>query len=318
VSATGAGVERFADAGRGVRLCYEELVAADAPADAPVVLLVRGLGLDLSWWRDDFCAALAARGFRVVRFDNRDVGRSSALRGPGVSALGFLRRRADPVYTLGDMADDAAGLIAALAPAGGGVHVVGASLGAFVAQELAIRHPGRTLSLTSIMGRPGDGRTGKVSRRMIPEFLRSGPSDPAGATEHLVKSFHRIGSRRRTAEDDADVRAVMTRSLAREQGDGSGSGRQLAAILAERDRTADLRALRLPALVVHGLHDKVVLPSGGRATAAAIPGAELLEIPDMGHDLARWTWPAVLDGIERTARRAAATGQAGQAGLPSR
>ncbi len=139
---------------------------------------------------------------------------------------------------------------------------------------------------------------------MIPEFLRSGPSDPAGATEHLVKTFHRIGSRGRTAEDDEDVRVAMRRSLAREAGDGSGSGRQLAAILAERDRTADLGALGMPALVIHGLHDRVVLPSGGRATAAAIPTAELLEIPDMGHDLARWTWPTVLDGIQRTVARA--------------
>jgi pimeloyl-ACP methyl ester carboxylesterase len=297
--------ERFADVGRGVRLCFEELRAPGVGDDAPLVLLVMGLGLDLSWWRDDFCADLAGRGFRVVRFDNRDVGRSTAMRGPGVSALGFLRRRAEPSYTLGDMADDAAGLIGALA-GDAGAHVVGVSLGSFVAQEIAIRHPSLTLSLTSIMGRPGDGRTGKVSRRMIPEFLRSGPRDPAGATEHLVKSFHRIGSRGRTAEDDEDVRLVMRRSLRREEGDGSGSGRQLAAILAERDRTADLGALTMPALVIHGLHDRVVLPSGGRAPAAAIPGAELLEIPDMGHDLARWTWPAVLDGIERTARRAGA------------
>ncbi len=302
--------ERFADVGRDVRLCYEEL---GSPTD-PLVLLVMGLGLDLSWWRDDFCADLAGRGFRVVRFDNRDVGRSTALRGPGVSALGFLRRRADPTYTLGDMADDTAGLIAALEPVGGGAHVVGVSLGSFVAQEVAIRHPALTLSLTSIMGRPGDGRTGKVSRRMIPEFLRSGPRDADGAVEHLVRTFHRIGSKRRTAEDDEDVRTVMRRSLAREAGDGSGSGRQLAAILAERDRTADLGRLTMPALVVHGLHDRVVLPSGGRATAAAIPDAELLEIPDMGHDLARWTWPAVLDGIERVARRAEAGARASSPG----
>jgi pimeloyl-ACP methyl ester carboxylesterase len=287
------------DVGRGIRLAYEE---TGDPA-APLVLLVMGLGLDLCWWREDFCAELAGRGFRVVRFDNRDVGRSTHVGGPGVSALGFLRRRARATYTLGDMADDAAGLVAALDPRG--AHVVGVSLGSFIAQEVAIRHPGRTLSLASIMGRPGDGRTGRVSRRMIPEFLRSGPRDPDGAIEHLVRSFHRIGSRHRTRQDDEDVRVAMRRSLARETGDGTGAGRQLAAILAERDRTADLGALRMPALVVHGLHDRVVLPSGGRATAAAIPGSELLELPDMGHDLARWTWPAVLDGIERTARRAA-------------
>ncbi|WP_354700723.1 Aclacinomycin methylesterase RdmC [Paraconexibacter sp. AEG42_29] len=291
--------EQRVDVGRGISLCYEEL----GTPDGPLVVLVMGLGLDLCWWRDDFCADLGARGFRVVRFDNRDVGRSTACRGPGVSALGFLRRRATPTYTLGDMADDVAVLIASLDTSG--AHVVGVSLGSFIAQEVAIRHPGLTRSVVSIMGRPGDGRTGKVSRRMIPEFLRSGPRDQAGAIEHLVRSFHRIGSRDRTEADDEDVRVVMRRSFAREEGDGTGSGRQLAAILAERDRTADLGGLTMPALVVHGLHDRVVLPSGGRATAAAIPGAELLEIPRMGHDLARWTWPAVLDGIERTARRAA-------------
>lgn len=289
--------EQRLDAGRGIHLCFEELGAPDGP----LVLLIMGLGLDLCWWRDDFCADLVARGFRVVRFDNRDIGRSTHLSGPGVSAMGFVRRRAEARYTLGDMADDAAALIAALDPRG--AHVVGVSLGSFIAQEVAIRHPALTRSLTSIMGRPGDGKTGKVSKRMIPEFLRSGPRDASGQIEYLVKSFHRIGSRRRTAEDDEDVRVVMRRSMARETGDGSGSGRQLAAIIAERDRTADLGRLPMPALVVHGLHDRVVVPSGGRATAAAIPNAELLEVDDMGHDLARWTWPLVLDGIERVAAR---------------
>lgn len=290
--------ERFADVGHGIRLCYEDL----GDPDAPLVLLIMGLGLDLCWWRDDFCADLAQRGFRVVRFDNRDSGRSSQMRGPGVSGMQFIRRRATPTYTLGEMADDAAGLIAALD--GRGAHVVGVSLGSFVAQELAIGHPELTLSLTSIMGRPGDGRTGKVSRRMMPEFLRPSPSDPEAAIEHLVKTFHRIGSAGRTTQDDEDVRNVMRRSMAREEGDGSGSGRQLAAILAEGDRTAGLSSLTMPVLVIHGLRDRVVLPSGGRATAAAVPGAELLEIRGMGHDLARWTWPAVLDGIQRVARRA--------------
>lgn len=298
--ATRAGAsERRVPVGRGIELCYEEF----GDPDRPLVLLVMGLGLDLLWWREDFCSDLAARGFRVVRFDNRDVGRSTHVDGPGVSALGFLRRRATPSYTLGDMADDAAGLIAALDPRG--AHVVGVSLGSFIAQEIAIRHPQRTLSLVSIMGRPGDGRTGKVSRRMIPEFLRSGPRDAAGQVEHLVKQFHRIGSRGRTAQDDEDVRAIMPRSARRDDGDGTGAGRQLAAILAERDRTADLGGLGMPVLIIHGLRDRVVLPSGGRATAAAVGAhAELLELEGMGHDLARWTWPAVLDGIVRTAARA--------------
>ncbi|MCW3038504.1 MAG: hypothetical protein JWM31_409, partial [Solirubrobacterales bacterium] len=291
--------EQRADVGRGIRLCFDERGAPDAP----LVILIMGLGLDLCWWREDFCDALAARGFRVVRFDNRDIGRSTHLEGPGVSALGFLRRRADPVYTLGDMADDAAGLVAELDPRG--AHVVGVSLGAMIAQEVAIRHPALTRSLVSIMGRPGDGRTGKVSRRMMPQFLRSGPRDPEGQVEYLVRTFRRIGSRGRTEADDEDVRLTLRRSISRESGDGTGGGRQLAAIIAERDRTTGLNGLRMPALVVHGRRDLVILPSGGRATAAAVPGAELLELEDMGHDLARWTWPAVLDGIERTAARAA-------------
>lgn len=281
-----------------IELCYEEL---GDPGD-PTVLLIMGLGLPMTWWRDDFCAGLAARGFRVVRFDNRDVGRSTCVPGPGVSALGFLRRRATPTYTLGDMADDAAGLIAQLDPRG--AHVVGVSLGAFIAQEVAIRHPGLTRSLVSIMGRPGDGRTGKVSRRMIPEFLRTGPRDPDGQIEHLVRTFRRIGSEGRTDADDEDVRTIMRRDARRSTDDGTGSGRQLAAILAERDRTDDLRRLTVPALVVHGERDRVVLPSGGRATAAAIPGAELLVVPRMGHDLPRWVWPRLIDGIARTAARA--------------
>jgi pimeloyl-ACP methyl ester carboxylesterase len=278
-----------------VELCYESI----GDPGRPTVLLIMGLGLSLGWWRDDFCADLAARGFHVVRFDNRDVGRSTHLSGPGISRWQFVRRRADPAYSLGHMADDAAGLIAHVAP--GGAHVVGASLGSMVAQEVAIRHPDRTRSLVSVMGRPGDGRTGRVALRMVPEFLRPPAADPV---EGMVRSFHRIGSVNRTAEDDEDVRATMRRSSRRETGgDGDGGGRQLAACVAERDRTADLGRLTLPALAFHGLRDRVIRPSGGRATAAAIPGAELVEVPGMGHDLPRWVWPNLIDAISRTAGR---------------
>ena len=278
-----------------VELCYEEL----GDPDGPLLLLVMGLGLSMEWWRDDLCARLGAAGFRVVRFDNRDVGQSSQLRGPGISAWGFVRRRASPVYTLGDMADDAAGLVAHLDPRG--AHVVGASLGALVAQEVAIRHPGLTRSLVSVMGRPGDGRSGKVAWRRVPEFLRPPAADPV---EGLVRSFTRIGSVGRTEVDDEDVRVTLRRASARDTTDGSGGGRQLAACVGERDRTADLRALRCPTLVLHGLRDTVIQPSGGRATAAAVPGAELVEVEGMGHDLARWVWPTLVEGIVRTAARA--------------
>ncbi len=285
--------EEFVRVGE-IDLCFESI---GDPAD-PTVLLIMGLGLSLDWWRDDFCHALAGRGFRVVRFDNRDVGRSTHVHGPGLGPWGFVTRRAKPVYTLGDMADDAAGLIAHVSPVG--AHVVGASLGSMVAQEVAIRHPEATLSLTSIMGRPGDGRTGKVAWRMVPEFLRPPAKDPV---EGLVASFRRIGSVGRTTEDDEDVRVTARRSAARET--GADGGRQLAACVGERDRTADLGGLTCPTLVIHGERDRIIAPSGGRATAAAVPGAELLMVPGMGHDLARGTWSAVLDGIARVASRAA-------------
>ncbi len=289
--------ERFTTVPGGIRLCHQSF---GDPAD-PTVLLIMGLALSMDWWRDDFCAALAGRGFHVVRFDNRDVGRSTHVSGPGISAWGFLTRRAHPVYTLGHMADDAAGLIASLDRRG--AHVVGASLGSTVAQEVAIRHPSRTLSLTSVMGRPGDG-TGKVAWRMVPEFLRPPAKDPV---EGMVASFRRIGSPGRTPADDEDVRRTVRRSAAREDGDGSGSGRQLAAIVAERDRTADLSRLTCPTCVFHGLDDRVIQPSGGRATAAAVPGAELVEVPGMGHDLPQHVWPQLIDAIARTAARATTT-----------
>lgn len=288
--------ESFHRAGE-VDLCFESF---GDPAD-PLVVLVMGLGLPMTWWREDFCTDLAARGFRVVRFDNRDVGRSTQFRGSAPSALGFLLRRARTTYTLADMADDAAGLIAHLDPRG--AHVVGVSLGAFIAQEVAIRHPGSARSLVSIMGRPGDGRSGKVAWRARPGFFRPAPRDPDRAIEHMVRVFRRIGARGRTEADDDDVRTLMRADARRDTGDGSGAGRQLAAILAERDRTADLRGLRLPALVIHGERDRVILPSGGRATAAAIDGAELLMLPGMGHDLPRHVWPQVIDGVVRTAAR---------------
>lgn len=284
--------EEFLDVGP-VRLCYEVVGGA---GDAPTVLLVMGLGLDMLWWRDEFCAELVGRGLRVVRFDNRDVGRSSRLDGPGPAPLQYLTRRAPVSYTLEDMADDAGALIAHVAPAG--AHVVGASLGAMIAQATAIRHAPHVLSLTSVMGRPGDGRSGKSSRRMVTEWLRPAPADPV---EGMVATFRRIGSTGRTPADDDDVRTILARSAIR--GDDSGSGRQLAAIFAENDRTAGLRGYRRPALVVHGARDRIITPSGGRATADALPDAELLMIDGMGHDLARWVWPLVLDGVERTVRR---------------
>ena len=284
--------EQFVTVG-GTTLCFD----VRGPDAAPTVVLVMGLGLDLLWWRDDFCDDLVRRGLRVVRFDNRDVGRSTSFTGPGPSPRQLLTRRPKVTYTLEDMADDTAGLVREVAPAG--AHVVGVSLGSMIAQATAVRHADLVRSLVSIMGRPGDGRSGRMARRMLLEWFRPPPADPV---EGMVATFGRIGSAGRTAADDADVREIMARSAIRAS-DTGGSGRQLAAILAERDRTSGLRGYDRPALVVHGERDRIILPSGGRATAAALPQAELLMLSGMGHDLARGYWPAVLDGIERTVRR---------------
>jgi pimeloyl-ACP methyl ester carboxylesterase len=291
--------EQFADVGRGVRLCYQEF----GRATDPLILLVMGLGLSMLYWRDEFCSTLAERGFRVVRFDNRDVGRSTICHGPGITAWQALIRRPRPVYTIEDMADDAAALVAALDPRG--AHVVGVSLGAFIAQSVAIHHPRLTRSLTSIMGRPGDRRSGKRAASMVLNSLRLAPGNREDAIEDMVKTFHRIGSPGRTPADDEDVRVTARRSMDRET--GNGSGRQLAAAVGESDRTAALGRLSMPTLVVHGELDRVIQPSGGRATAAAIPGAELLLVPGLGHDLPRWFWPQLIDGIVRTVERGSST-----------
>jgi pimeloyl-ACP methyl ester carboxylesterase len=282
------------------RLCYQ--VLGD---EGPVVVLVMGLNLQMHWWRDAFCAGLVQRGMRVVRFDNRDVGRSSTFPPTSVSAWQFMTRKGvRPAYRLEDLADDTAGLIAQVAPEG--AHLVGASLGAFVAQETAIRHPRQVLSLTSVMGRPGDSRSGRVAWSMRPRFLSPQAAGEDEQAEQLVRTFRAIGSRSRTAEDDEDVREAVGRSLRR---GAQGNANQLAAVLVERDRTRDLQRLSVPTLVVHGTRDRIVRPSGGRATAAAIAGAELLEIPGMGHDLPRSVWPQLLDGIARTVGRAAENGR---------
>jgi pimeloyl-ACP methyl ester carboxylesterase len=156
------------------------------------------------------------------------------------------------------------------------------------------------------MGRPGDGMFGKVSWRGRLEFLRRGPRDFDGAVEHLVKTFRRIGSEGRTVDDDEDVRIAVRRSATRERGDGAGGGRQFAAVIAEKDRTEGLFGLDMPALVIHGLRDRIVTPSGGRATAAAIPGAELLRDPEDGPR------PCTLD-LARSDRRNRANCKAGLA-----
>ena len=282
-----------------VELCYETF---GDPADE-AMLLIMGLGTQMVAWHDDFCAELAERGFHVVRFDNRDAGRSSRLahvKPPSMRQI-VLRDRRAAGYTLEDMADDAVGLLDHL-----GIeraHVVGASMGGMIAQTVAIRHRDRVLSLVSIMSNTGARWSGQPALRMLPIFLRRAPRDRAAFAEHEATLFKAIGSPDYPPDRD-ELRDMALRSYDRGV-DAAGSGRQLAAILAAADRGSQLRHLDVPTLVIHGRSDRLVMPSGGRRTARAIPGARLMLIDGMGHDLPRALWPRMLHAIAENAARAA-------------
>jgi pimeloyl-ACP methyl ester carboxylesterase len=279
-----------------VELCYETF---GDPAD-PAMLLIMGLGTQMLGWADDFCAQLAARGFHVIRFDNRDIGRSTLMKGVRPPTIGQILRRDRRAagYLLADMAGDAVGLLDHL-----GIeraHVVGASMGGMIAQTIAARHPERVLSLVSIMSNTGGRFRGQPALRTYPVFLRRSPADREGFIEHIVRLFRVIGS---PGFDEDELRQMLGRSHDRGY-DPAGPGRQLAALLASGDRRAELRTITAPTLVIHGTADRLVAPSGGRATARAIPGARLLMIDGMGHDLPRRVWPQVLDAITDNAARA--------------
>ncbi len=282
--------EQLCDVGRGVTLCYE----AFGDASDPTALLIMGLATQMIAWQEDFCNELAGRGFHVVRFDNRDIGRSThmAARPPTTAQL-LTRSKRAATYTLADMADDAAGLLRALElqPA----HVIGASMGGMIAQSLAARHPQLVSSLVSIMSTTGSIRAGNPGLRMYPTLLRRAPRDRDGFIAHTERVFKTIGSPD-IPRDLGDLRALAAASYDRDH-DPAGPGRQLAAIIASGDRTAELGQITAPTVVIHGSADRLVTPSGGRATARAIAGAELITIDGMGHDLPRVLWPRLIDAI---------------------
>jgi pimeloyl-ACP methyl ester carboxylesterase len=289
--------EQFCRVSDDIELCYETF---GDPAD-PTALLVMGLATQMLGWPDDFCRELADRGFHVVRFDNRDIGRSTHIDAPAPSfGQVILRPKKVASYRLGEMADDAAGLLRELdlAPA----HVIGASMGGMIAQSLAARHPDLVLSLTSIMSTTGRRWVGQPAARIYP-LLASRPAGGRDAMiERTLKVFGAIGSTG-LPQDTDDLRDMAARSYDRDH-DPNGPARQLAAIVASGDRTGEVKRIKAPTLVIHGTVDKMVAPSGGRATARAIPGAKLLKIEGMGHDLPRAAWPQILDAIATTAKRA--------------
>jgi pimeloyl-ACP methyl ester carboxylesterase len=282
-----------------VEICFETF---GDPAD-PAMLLIMGLGTQMLAWHEDFCEQLAARGFFVIRHDNRDIGRSSRLGHLGAPPLWkIVRRDRHPAYTLADMAGDSVGVLDHL-----GIrraHVVGASMGGMIAQTIAIRFPHRVLSLVSIMSNTGSFWTGQPAMGMYALLLRPAPKDRDAYIRHGVELFTKIGGSG-YEPDIEDLRDIAARSFDRGH-DAAGPLRQLHAIVADRDRAQQLRRLRVPTTVIHGADDKLVRPSGGRATAKAIPGARLLEIAGMGHGLPRAAWPRILDAIAENAGRAAA------------
>jgi pimeloyl-ACP methyl ester carboxylesterase len=289
--------EQFARV-NGIEICFETL----GDRGGRPLLLVMGLGGPMTWWDDELCRMLVDRGFYVVRFDNRDCGRSTSIRSaprprPLNVLLGDVRSAA---YTLTDMAADAAGLLRHLdLPA---AHVAGASLGGMIGQTLAIRHPERVLSLTSIMSTTGSAAVGRPKASVLPVLLQRLPRTRPEYVEEVVRLSRRIGSPAYPPEEEGMRRraeATFDRGL-----NPAGTGRQLVAAMASGDRTRALRRLRLPVLVIHGADDPLIHVSGGIATAKAIPGAELLVIPGMGHDLPPPLWATFVDGIDRTARRA--------------
>jgi pimeloyl-ACP methyl ester carboxylesterase len=275
----------------------------------PPLLLVMGLGTQMLGWPDEFCAGLADRGLFVVRFDNRDIGLSTHLHDapkPDVYAV-FGGDPSTASYTLSDMAADAVGLLDALGIES--AHVVGASMGGMIAQAVAIEHPERVRSLTSIMSTTGDRRVGDATQEAIGALMAPPARTREEAIERAVAGSRIIGSPGYEL-DEAAVRDRSGRAFDRAH-DPLGVARQFVAVLASPDRTPGLRSLRVPTLVIHGREDPLVRLSGGQATAAAIPGSELVVIDGMGHDLPRALWPRLTDLIlglvERVepARRAA-------------
>jgi pimeloyl-ACP methyl ester carboxylesterase len=288
----------------GIQLCYEEFGDPTAPA----MVLIMGLGGPMIWWDDAFCQALVDRGYRIVRFDNRDAGRSQSMPGavPSLHRLGRSLFRPDPqpAYTLDDMADDVVGLMDHLGIAR--AHVVGVSMGGMIAQLVTIRHPSRVRSLTSMMSTTGARRVGWIAPRILIRMFEPWPPGEESYVTRSVEGIGRIGTAKYFETAAPRQRDRATRTYRRGL-NPAGTMRQLSAIVAAPERTAALGRIRTPTMVIHGTADPLIHVSGGKATARAIPGAELVLVPGMGHDMPVELWPVLLEAIERVARRADAT-----------
>jgi pimeloyl-ACP methyl ester carboxylesterase len=291
--------EQFASLRSGIDICYETFGNADDPA----LLLIMGLGGPMGWWSEEFCERLARRGFLVIRYDNRDTGRSTKLRQHRVTKADIFRAYAGLAkapYGLDDLAEDAFGLLDDL-----GIeraNLAGVSMGGMIAQTMAIARPERVLSMTSIMSTTGKRTVGWLHPRLIPALLSSAGRDRDAYVARSLRTSTLLGSPAFPSDEAA------SRARAYDTYDrgwiASGVSRHMLAVLTQRDRTKDLAKLDLPVTVIHGLNDPLVHRSGGKATATAIPGAEHLEIAGMAHDLPVQLYDTYIDAIVRTAQRA--------------
>lgn len=291
--------ELKAPLGSDLEICYQTF---GEPTDEPL-LLVMGLGGPMTWWDADFCRLLAADGFHVIRFDNRDTGRSShgkgrVSRADIVKTFSGVSRRAP--YSLRDMADDAFGLLDHL-----GIeraHITGVSMGGMIVQTMALAHPERVRSMVSIMSTTGRRTVGWQDPRLIPKLLAPRMRSRDDYITGSALMWQEIGSP--AFPIDPEVQRAKAAETFDRGISGSGILRQMAAILTQPNRSAALHSLSVPSAVIHGTADRMVHISGGRATAAAIPDCELVTIAGMGHDLPEQLWDTCAEVIRRTANRA--------------
>jgi pimeloyl-ACP methyl ester carboxylesterase len=276
----------------------------DVHGEGDPLLLVMGLGAQLTDWTADVVDEFVARGFQVIRYDNRDIGLSTAFDWEPPSRVKTLtamvaRRPVHAEYHIADMALDGAGLLDALGIES--AHVVGASMGGMIVQEMAINHPEKVRTMTSIMSNTGDRKHGGVSKKLMAKLVRRPDVTRENAIDESVRIFRLISG---PHFDAVEARRLATTNLERSFRP-DGMDRQVAAISASPDRTARLGSVTAPTLVIHGLADQLVLPSGGVATTRAVPGSRIVLYPDMAHDLPRTRHAEITDEIRRHADRAA-------------
>ena len=294
VSPSGSGVAPAS----GIQIAYETF----GERGGRPLIMVMGLGASMLMWHPDLCAMLAGRGFFVIRFDNRDVGRSSHLRDarpPDLMAALMRGDASSAAYSLDDMAQDAFGLLDALdVPA---AHVLGASLGGMIAQVMAARQPDRVLSLTSVMSTPAPALTNPTPAAAA-VLMQPPATTREDAVARMLEAARVTGSP--GYPPDEQWRAELAGQLWDLGLDPAGATRQLLAIYASGDRTEAVRGIGVPTLVIHGDSDPLINISAGRRTAELIAGSELLIIPGMGHDLPRQVWPAIVEAVSAVADRA--------------